>query len=81
MKILKIILQYNSNKVPQKIFNMTQTERNWNIYQIEEFYCNRMEYLVDMERFNDSHAIFEEFVVDGEEPEQYIFIPYHKDIS
>lgn len=60
---------------------MNQTERNWNIYQIEEYYCNRMEYLVDMERFDDSHAIFEEFVVDGEEPEEYIFIPYHEEIG
>jgi hypothetical protein len=59
---------------------MTQAERNWNIYQIEEFYCNRMEYLVDEERFDDSNAIFEEFVVDGEEPEDYIFMPYHEDI-
>ena len=59
---------------------MTQAERNWNIYQIEEFYCNRMEYLVDEERFDDSNAIFEEFVIDGEEPEDYIFMPYHEDI-
>lgn len=60
---------------------MTQSERNWSIYQIEEFYCNRMEYLVDVERFDDSHAIFEEFVVDGEEPEEYIFMTYHENIS
>jgi hypothetical protein len=59
---------------------MTQAERNWNIYQIEEFYCNRMEYLVDEERFDDSNAIFEEFVIDGEEPEEYVFMPYHEDI-
>jgi hypothetical protein len=59
---------------------MNQTERNWNIYQIEEFYCNRMEYLVDCERFDDSHSIFEEFVIDGEEPEEYMFIPYHEEL-
>jgi hypothetical protein len=59
---------------------MTQSERNWNIYQIEEFYCKRMEYLVDKEQFDDSNAIFEEFVVDGEEPEEYVFMPYHEDI-
>jgi hypothetical protein len=59
---------------------MTQAERNWNIYQIEEFYCNRMGLLVDEERFDDSNAIFEEFVVDGEEPEEYVFMPYHEDI-
>lgn len=60
---------------------MNQAERNWNIYQIEEFYCNRMEYLVDAERFDDSYAIFEEFVLDGEEPEEYIFMPYHEEIG
>lgn len=60
---------------------MNQTERNWNIYQIEEFYCNRMEYLFDQEQFDDAYSIFEEFVIDGEEPEEYIFMPYHEDIS
>ena len=59
---------------------MTQTERNWNIYQIEEFYCNRMEYLVDLERFDDSNAIFEEFVIDGVEPEEYVFMTYHENL-
>lgn len=59
---------------------MNQEEKNLSIYNIEEFYCNRMEYLVDKERFDDSHAIFEEFVVDGEEPEEYIFITYHENI-
>lgn len=60
---------------------MTQAERNWNIYQIEEFYCNRMEFLVDEEKFDDAHSIFEEFVVDGQEPEEYIFIPFHENIE
>ena len=59
---------------------MNQEEKNLSIYNIEEFYCNRMEYLVDKERFDDSHAIFEEFVVDGEEPEEYIFMTYHENI-
>ena len=59
---------------------MNDTDRKWSIYQIEEFYCNRMEYLVGLEQFNDAHSIFEEFVVDGEEPEEYLFMSYHKDI-
>ena len=58
---------------------MIQDDRNWSIYQIEEFYCNRMEYLVDNEMFDDSHSIFEEFVVDGEEPEEYIFMPFYSE--
>lgn len=53
---------------------MNDTDRKWSIYQIEEFYCNRMEYLVELEQFNDAHSIFEEFVVDGEEPGEWIFI-------
>jgi hypothetical protein len=60
---------------------MTQSERNWNIYQIEEFYCNRMEYLVDQEQFDDAHAIFEEFIINGEDPEEYVFMPYHEEIE
>lgn len=59
---------------------MTDTEKQWTIYQIEEFYCNRMEYLVELEKFDDAHCIFEEFVVDGEEPEEYLFMSYHKDV-
>ncbi len=57
---------------------MTQDEKNLTIYQIEEFYCNRMEYLVNQEEFDDAHSIFEEFVVDGVEPGKYVFIPYHE---
>lgn len=60
---------------------MNQLERNLNIFTIEQFYCNRMEYLVDSERFDDSHAIFQEFVVDGEEPGEYFFLLYHKEIQ
>ena len=60
---------------------MTEEDRKWNIYQLEEYYCNRMEYLVDVERFDDSHAIFEEFVVNGEESEEYFFVQFHENIS
>lgn len=60
---------------------MTDTEKQWSIYQIEEFYCSRMEYLVDREKFDDSHSIFEEFVIDGEEPEEYLFMTYLKEIE
>ena len=59
---------------------MNQEEKNLSIYNIEEFYCSRMEYLVNEERFDDSHSIFEEFVVDGEEPEEYLFMTYHENI-
>jgi hypothetical protein len=62
------------------LFILSEEERNWSIYQIEEFYCNRMEYLVDLERFEDSHAIFEEFVVDNQEPEEYYFLTFHREL-
>jgi hypothetical protein len=59
---------------------MTEEDRKWNIYHIEEFYCNRMEYLVDLERFEDSHSIFEEFVLDGNEPEEYYFVAFQEEL-
>ena len=36
----------------------------------------RMEELVDKEQFDDSHALWEEFVVDTEEPDEWIFVEY-----
>jgi hypothetical protein len=33
-----------------------------------------MEYLVEQEQFDDSHSLFTEFVVDSEEPDEWIFI-------
>jgi hypothetical protein len=53
---------------------MIENDREWSIYLIEEYYCSRMEQLVESERFDDSHSIFEEFVVGGEEPEKWFFM-------
>jgi hypothetical protein len=44
------------------------------ITAIEEFYCDRMTELVDEERFDDSNAIFEEFIVNEEEPVKWLFL-------
>ena len=44
------------------------------IDNVENFYMERMEYLVENEQFDDSHALFSEFVVDSEEPDEWIFI-------
>jgi hypothetical protein len=41
---------------------------------IEEFYCDRIQYLVDNEMYLEAHSIFEEFVVNDEEPTDYLFI-------
>lgn len=46
------------------------------IEQVENFYMERMEYLVDREQFDDSHALFTEFVVDSDEPDEWIFTQY-----
>jgi hypothetical protein len=59
---------------------MNNDDKKWNIYQVEEYYCQRMETLVDEERFDDSNAIFEEFVVNGEEPDEWIFMNYLEDV-
>jgi hypothetical protein len=48
------------------------------ITAIENFYCDRMTELVDEERFDDSNAIFEEFIVNEEEPVEWLFL---EDIS
>lgn len=60
---------------------MTQAEKNLNIYHLENFYCSRMDYLIDLQEFDNAHAIFEEFVVDNDEPSEYFFLKYHEDIS
>lgn len=53
---------------------MTEDMHYQCIETIEEFYMDRMSYLVDQEQFDDSHALFTEFVVDTEEPDEWIFL-------
>ena len=48
--------------------------KNAIITSIENYYCDRMTELVDQERFDDSNAIFEEFVVNEEEPVNWLFL-------
>lgn len=59
---------------------MNQSNREYNVYLVEEFYCCRMEQLVDEERFDDSNAIFEEFVINNQEPEEWVFLEYIADV-
>jgi hypothetical protein len=43
------------------------------ISDVEEFYCSRSTYLMDYDlRYLD--CLFEEFVVDGEEPDEWLFM-------
>ena len=53
---------------------MEFSDKELNIYVIEDFYIERMSELVDEERFDDSHAIYTEFVLDSEEPDEWMFI-------
>jgi hypothetical protein len=56
------------------------TDKDYTIYLIEENYCNRLEVLVEKEFFDDAHSLFEEFVINSEEPEEWLFIPYFKNV-
>ena len=44
--------------------------------EIEAYWNNRMCELVTEDRLDDSDALYLEFVVDGEEPEEYLFLEY-----
>jgi hypothetical protein len=44
--------------------------------EIEAYWNNRMCELVTEDRLDDADALYLEFVVDGEEPEEYMFLEY-----
>ncbi len=44
--------------------------------ELEAYWNNRMCQLVSEDRLDDSDALYLEFVVDGEEPEEYMFLEY-----
>ena len=44
--------------------------------EIEAYWNNRMCQLVSEDRLDDADALYLEFVVDGEEPEEYMFLEY-----
>lgn len=44
--------------------------------ELEAYWNNRMCELVTEDRLDDSDALYLEFVVDGEEPEEYMFMEY-----
>ena len=49
---------------------MTETAKNVRAL-MEEMYTSRMTELVELESFGDAHSLFEEFVVDSEEPDKH----------
>ena len=46
------------------------------IIELEAYWNNRMCELVTEDRLDDSDALYSEFVVNGEEPEEYLFMEY-----
>lgn len=56
--------------------NENLNDRQYSIFLMEQFYCERMEELVENERFDDSNSIFEEFVIQEQEPEEWVFVEY-----
>jgi len=46
------------------------------ISQLEEFYMIRMTELIDQDEFDDARAVYQEFVVNHQEPEDYLTLTY-----
>jgi hypothetical protein len=42
---------------------------------LEAFYADSLTHLVTCDRLEDAHALFQEFVVNDEEPEEYLYLP------
>ena len=55
--------------------NSTDPKHDESMLEIEEFYMRRLNVLVEDNRFNDADCIFEEFVIDGHEPDEDLFMP------
>ena len=49
------------------------TDKELNIYILEDFCCTRMDELVEEDRFEDSNAIFQEFMFDCNQKD-YFFL-------
>lgn len=46
------------------------------ICELEAYWNNRMCELVTEDRLDDADALYSEFVVDGREPEEYMYLEY-----
>jgi hypothetical protein len=44
------------------------------LIEIEDHWNHQMCYLVDKDRYDDADALYLEFVVDGEEPDDWMFM-------
>jgi hypothetical protein len=52
------------------------SEREAIIDQIESYWCERMTVLVENNQIEDSDSLYLEFVVDGEEPNEWVMTDY-----
>ena len=52
---------------------MTNLQRQI-LIEIEDHWNHQMCYLVDKDRYDDADALYLEFVVDGEEPDDWMFM-------
>jgi hypothetical protein len=50
------------------------------IAQLEEFYMIRMTELIDQDEFDDAAAVYQEFVIDHQEPEDYLTLTYLRNL-
>jgi hypothetical protein len=55
--------------------NMTVEEIRENlITYVEEYFCEQITNLIDMDMKDDADSFYQEFVVNGEEPEEWLFV-------
>lgn len=56
-------------------------ERYQMITDIEMKWCERMTYLVENCRIFDADALYSEYVVDEKDPDDWVFLPFYKEIQ
>lgn len=59
---------------------MRDDEKDYLIDLIENFYTTRIPELIDENRYGDVDSIFKEFVVNGEEPNEWLFLDFTVDV-
>jgi hypothetical protein len=62
------------------MFFVNQKSREQKIIDVEAYWSERMCSLVSENRIDDSDALYLEFVIDGQEPEDWIFMEVLNDI-
>jgi len=53
---------------------MKYSVRDISIFLLEEYHSERMNELIEEERFDDSHAIFEEWFIEDENNHSWMFL-------